>query len=180
MCAGRINGEYFSSLPHKGGWWTLWTNKIEAKILQCGPYWSTLFRDVHTFVESCNACQRSETISSKNEMPLNNILEVELFDVWDINFMGLFPPSYHSQYILVTIDYVSKWVEAMVLPTNDGKVVVKFLKKNIYKVWDTTSNYQWWRWSVANIAHSLSYSHTYYKINSVFSNYCLIYLQAHS
>ena len=108
--------------------------KIEAKILQCGPYWSTLFRDSHTFVESCNACQRSETISSKNEMPLNNILEVEFFDVWGIDFMGHFSPSYPNQYILIAVDYVSKWVEAMVLPTNDAKVVVKFLKKNIYKV----------------------------------------------
>ncbi|CAN6718712.1 unnamed protein product [Malus baccata var. baccata] len=65
-------------------------------------------------------------------MPLNNILEVELFNVWGIDFMGPFPSSYGNQYILVAVDYVSKWVEAIALPTNDAKVVVHFLRKHIF------------------------------------------------
>ena len=65
-------------------------------------------------------------------MPLNGILEVEIFDVWGIDFMGPFIPSYGNQYILVAVDYVSKWIEAVALPTNDSKVVIKFLKKNIF------------------------------------------------
>lgn len=40
-------------------------------------------------------------------MPLNSILEVESFDMWDIDFMGPFSPSYSHQYILVAVDYVS-------------------------------------------------------------------------
>ncbi|KAL2498184.1 Integrase catalytic domain-containing protein [Abeliophyllum distichum] len=55
-------------------------------------------------------------------MPLNSILEVELFDVWGIDFMGPFPSSFSNQYILVAVDYVSKWVEAVALPTNDARV----------------------------------------------------------
>ena len=51
-------------------------------------------------------------ISKKHEMPLNNVLEVELFDVWGIDFMGPFPSSYSNLYILLAADYVSKWVEA--------------------------------------------------------------------
>jgi len=62
-------------------------------------------------------------------MPLNGILEVELFDVWGIDFMGPFPPSFGNKYILVRVDYVSKWVKAITTPTNDARVVVKFLKK---------------------------------------------------
>ena len=46
--------------------------------------------------------------------------------------MGPFPKSFNNQYILVAVDYVSKWVEAVALPTNDAKVVVKFLKKQIF------------------------------------------------
>ncbi|XP_061359353.1 uncharacterized protein LOC133303457 [Gastrolobium bilobum] len=64
-------------------------------------------------------------------MPLNPILEVKLFDVWGIDFMGPFPPSYGNKFILKIVDYVIKWVEAVALPTNDAKVVVRFLKKNI-------------------------------------------------
>ncbi|XP_022843336.1 uncharacterized protein K02A2.6-like [Olea europaea var. sylvestris] len=65
-------------------------------------------------------------------MPLNSILEMEPFDVWGIDFMGPFPPSFSNQYILVAVDYVAKWVEAVALPTNDEKVVIEFLKKHIF------------------------------------------------
>ena len=44
-----------------------------------------------------------------NMMSLNPILKVELFDTWDIDFMGLFPSSFRYQYILVVVDYLSKW-----------------------------------------------------------------------
>ena len=46
-------------------------------------------------------------------MPQSGILEVELFDVWGIDFMGPFPPSHSNFYILVAVNYVSKWVEAI-------------------------------------------------------------------
>ena len=65
-------------------------------------------------------------------MPLNNILVIELFDVWGIDFMGPFPSSYSNKFIFVAVDYVSKWVEAVALPTNDARVVVNFLQKNIF------------------------------------------------
>ena len=57
-------------------------------------------------------------------MPQHPILIIENFDVWGIDFMGPFPVSYGYQYILVDVDYVSKWVEAIACKTNDHKVVV--------------------------------------------------------
>ena len=71
-------------------------------------------------------------ISHRNQMPLNNILIVELFDVWGIDFMGPFPSSFGYTYILVAVDYVSKWVEAIPTKTNDHKVVLKVLRDNIF------------------------------------------------
>ena len=70
-------------------------------------------------------------------MPLNPILEIELFDVWGIDFMGPFSNSFGNQYILVAVDYVSKWVEAIPSKTNDNKVVIKFLKENIFSRFGT-------------------------------------------
>lgn len=105
--------------------------KTAAKVLQSSFYWPSLFKDAYTFVAACDHCQRSGIISRKNEMSLNNILEVELFDDWGIDFMGHFQSSLSNQYILVAVNYVSKWVEAVALPTNDAKVIVKFLRKNI-------------------------------------------------
>nr|GEU45800.1 reverse transcriptase domain-containing protein [Tanacetum cinerariifolium] len=64
----------------------------------------------------------------KDEMPQNSIQVCEIFDVWGIDFMGPFLSSRVNKYILVAIDYLSKWVEAKALPTNDSRVVCKFLK----------------------------------------------------
>ena len=80
----------------------------------------------------CDQCQRMGGISRRNEMPLQNIMEVEVFDCWGIDFVGPFPSSFGNEYILVVVDYVSKWVEAVAAPKNDAKTVVKFLKKNIF------------------------------------------------
>ena len=65
-------------------------------------------------------------------MPLNPILIVDLFYVWGIDFMGPFPMSFGYSYILVGVDYVSKWVEAILCKRNDHRVVLKFLKENIF------------------------------------------------
>ena len=63
-------------------------------------------------------------ISKRNEMPLNNIQEVEIFYIWGIDFMGPFPPSFGKLYILLVVDYVLKWVEAIAIEKNDAKTVV--------------------------------------------------------
>ncbi|KAK1431640.1 hypothetical protein QVD17_08144 [Tagetes erecta] len=99
------------------------------KVFDSGFYWPSVVKDALEFVRNCDACQRTGNISSKNEMPQNPIQILEIFDVWGIDFMGPFPLSNGNRYILVAIDYVSKWVEAQALPTNDSRVVVKFLKK---------------------------------------------------
>ena len=65
-------------------------------------------------------------------MPLQNIMEVEVFDCQGIDFMGPFPSSVGNEYILVVVDYVSKWVEVVATPRNDAKTMVKFMKKNIF------------------------------------------------
>ena len=73
-----------------------------------------------------------EKISRRHMMPLNPILVIELFDVWGIDFMGPFPTSFGYIYILVGVNHVSKWVEAVPCRAADHKAVLKFLKENIF------------------------------------------------
>ena len=80
----------------------------------------------------CDKYQRLGKISRRHMMPLSPILVVDLFDVWGIDFMGPFPSSFRYIYILVGVDYMSKWVEAVPCRTADHKVVLKFLKENIF------------------------------------------------
>ena len=65
-------------------------------------------------------------------MPLTSILIIKIFDCWGLDFMGPFPPLCWYLYILMVVDYVSKWVEAIPMRTNDHKVVLKFLKEHIF------------------------------------------------
>ncbi|GJT84412.1 reverse transcriptase domain-containing protein [Tanacetum coccineum] len=103
-------------------------NYTAKKIFDSGFYWPTIYKDAHDYVTRCDICQRQGKISQRDEMPQNSIQVCEIFDIWGIDFMGPFPSSRGNKYILVAIDYLSKWVEAKALPTNNARVVCKFLK----------------------------------------------------
>ncbi|XP_070029386.1 uncharacterized protein [Nicotiana sylvestris] len=64
--------------------------RIETKVLSYGFYWPTLYKDASDLVNHCDECQRAGGISKKNEMPPTTILEIDIFDVWDIDFIGPF------------------------------------------------------------------------------------------
>ncbi|GJZ26647.1 putative nucleotidyltransferase, ribonuclease H, partial [Tanacetum coccineum] len=70
------------------------------KVFEAGFYWPHIFRDARKLVQVCDAY-----------------------------FMGPFPSSNGNKYILVAIDYVSKWVEARAFPTSDARNVVNFLRR---------------------------------------------------
>ncbi|CAN6576826.1 unnamed protein product [Malus baccata var. baccata] len=115
------------------------TQRTALKVLECGFYWPTIFRDARTFCMSCDRCQRTGNIGPKQQMPQTPIFSVEIFDVWGIDFMGPFPSSHGFLYILLAVDYVSKWVEAKATRTNDSRVVADFLKTNIFASHPQTS-----------------------------------------
>ncbi|GJV90588.1 reverse transcriptase domain-containing protein [Tanacetum coccineum] len=103
-------------------------NYTAKKVFDSGFYWPTIYQDAHDLVTRCDACQRQGKISQRNEMPQNAIQVCKIFDAWGINFMGPLPFSRGNKYILVAVDYLSKWVKAKALPTNDARVVCKILK----------------------------------------------------
>nr|GEY85983.1 reverse transcriptase domain-containing protein [Tanacetum cinerariifolium] len=103
-------------------------NYIAKKVFDSGFYWPSIYRDAQDLVKISDICQRQGKISQRDEMPQNSIQVCEIFYVYGIDFMGLFPSSRGNKYILIAVDYLSKWVEAKALPTNDSRVVCKFLK----------------------------------------------------
>ncbi|GJY01565.1 reverse transcriptase domain-containing protein [Tanacetum coccineum] len=138
VCSDRIIRHYVSGLEthiildqcHHGPTGGHYGPNVTAKkVIDSGFYWPTIIKEAHTLVQLCEACQKTGNISKRDEMPLNNIQVCEIFDVWGIDFMGPFPKSHKFEYILVAVDYVSKWAEAQALPTNDARVVITFLKK---------------------------------------------------
>ncbi|CAN6718908.1 unnamed protein product [Malus baccata var. baccata] len=108
------------------------TQRTALKVLQCGFYWPSIFKDARTFCLTCDKCQRMGNIGAGDQMPQVSILNVEIFYVWGIDFMGPFPSSYGFMYIFLAVDYVSKWVEVKATQTNDSKVVTDFIRTNIF------------------------------------------------
>ena len=113
-----------------GGHFASW--KTADKILQSSFYWPSIFKDAHRFYVGCLQCQAAINISKRDEMPMQPILEVEIFDHWGIDFIGSFPPSDGKEYILVAMDYVSKWVEAIPTRTKSHREVLRFVTRCIF------------------------------------------------
>jgi hypothetical protein len=91
-----------------------------------------MYEDTKDFIRRCRACQRHRNINSRDAMPLTINLQIELFDVWGIDYMGPFPKSKSYEYILVAVDYVSKWVEAMPYRAADANNSKKMFEEIIF------------------------------------------------
>jgi hypothetical protein len=63
---------------------------------------------------------------------MNYSLVIEPFDYWGFDFMGHFPPSEGYTHILVAVDYVTKWVEAIPMKSADGETSLEILKDVIF------------------------------------------------
>ncbi|XP_042019013.1 uncharacterized protein LOC121766843 [Salvia splendens] len=106
--------------------------KTARKVLDSGFYWPILHKDAFEFCQNCERCQQTGGISRRDEMPQVPVIVCEIFDVWGMDFMGPFPSSYGNTYILVAVDYVSKWIEAKATTSCEAVEVAKFLRSNIF------------------------------------------------
>ncbi|RDY10701.1 hypothetical protein CR513_04735, partial [Mucuna pruriens] len=86
--------------------------------------------DFTVYADSFDACL--DNLSKVLTRCIDTNLFYEVFDVWGIDFIGPLIVSNGYSYIMLAVDYVSRWVEAIATKTNDAKVVVNFLKSNIF------------------------------------------------
>ena len=106
--------------------------RTHAKIWQSGFFWPTMYEDTKVFIPRCGSCQRHGNINTRDAMSLTNNLRKELFDVWGIDYMGPFVKSRNYEYILVAVDYGSKWVEVMPCKTADSRHSKKMFEEVIF------------------------------------------------
>lgn len=91
---GSDYGSYFSG------------KKTAWKVPNSGFFWPSLFKDAALWAKSCDKCQRTGNISWWNDKPLQGVLEIEILDVWGMDLSM----SFGNHYILLAVDYVSKWI----------------------------------------------------------------------
>jgi hypothetical protein len=91
-----------------------------------------MYEDTKDFIRRCPNCQKHGGIMARNAMHLTYNLQVELFNVWSIDYMGPFPKSHNYEYILVAMDYLSKWVEALPCRAANAKPTRKMFHEIIF------------------------------------------------
>jgi len=113
-------------------WGILVEERLQSKFFNVDSTGLLYLWMLFEYCKSWPRCQQLGRTSRQDMVPLSPIIVVEIFNVWGIDLMGPFPSSFGNEYILLAVDYVSKWVEAIPSKANDAKVVVKFLRENIF------------------------------------------------
>ena len=102
------------------------------KILRQGYYWPSLREDVREFVVRCDECQRFANIPRKPAVEQRPSLVSCPFDRWGLDIVGPFPKgTAQKKFLLVAIEYFSKWVEAETLASITEARVMDFIWRNI-------------------------------------------------
>ena len=102
---------------------------LAQKIANLGYYWLTMNQDCAKFVQKCHKCQIFAKLQHLPPISLNPISTPWPFATWGLDVMGRITPksSVGHEYILVAIDYFTKWVEAITYQVLNSKKVAQFM-----------------------------------------------------
>ncbi|KAL0449180.1 UNVERIFIED_CONTAM: hypothetical protein Slati_1474400 [Sesamum latifolium] len=111
---------------HIGTW------ALANKALRAGDFWPTMKQDARYLVNKCEKFQKYATLIHRPVEPLNVMLLPCPFSQWGMDIVGPFPlaPG-QKKFLLVAIDYFTKWVEAEPLARITEGEIMKFIWKNI-------------------------------------------------
>ena len=103
------------------------------KILRAGYYWPILFADATAHAKKCDACHRYARNDLHMDLPLHPTLSISPLEKWGIDYIGPIAPmsTKRNQYIIIAVEYLTKWTEAKAIKAADAKQTAIFLHKNI-------------------------------------------------
>jgi len=105
---------------------------MTTRILRAGYFWLTMEADCHTFVKKCIPCQKHGNLIHQKQEQLHSILSLWPFAMWGMNILGpFFPGKGQVKFLIVAIDYFTKWIEAKPLATITAQQVQQFVWKDI-------------------------------------------------
>ena len=132
-CIAGKDANYVLREVHKG----VCRNHIGAralagKVLRQGYYWLTMLRDATDLVRKCKICQEHAQISHLPFEPLTSVTSPWPFQQWGLNILGPLPIGKgQCKFIIVTMDYFTKWAEAESLSTITEQKICNFVWRNI-------------------------------------------------
>ncbi|GAV81598.1 rve domain-containing protein [Cephalotus follicularis] len=105
---------------------------LSQKLLRRGYFWPTMHHDSIDLVRKCDKCQRNANISRRPPQPLTSIMAPWPFAQWGMDFIGPLPVATgQRKFLIVAVDYFTKWVEAEPLATITEKNTEIFVWKSI-------------------------------------------------
>ncbi|GJR16221.1 reverse transcriptase domain-containing protein [Tanacetum coccineum] len=103
-----------------------------AKAIRFGYYWPTMHKDARNIIRKCDDCQTHQPVPRNPQQNLTPITSPWPFYKWGIDISGLFPEAQGKvKFLIVAIDYFTKWIEAKPVATITRSQVKKFVWDNI-------------------------------------------------
>lgn len=132
-CVGPLQANYVIREIHMGACGMHSEPRmVVAKAMRQGYYWSTMHRDAREEIRKCDSCQIYAKIPRLPKTPMTSIMAPWPFYQWGRDILGPLPQSAgKAKYVIVAIDYFTKWIEAKPLTRITGKEVKKFTWDNI-------------------------------------------------
>ncbi|GKC63909.1 reverse transcriptase domain-containing protein [Tanacetum coccineum] len=105
---------------------------VVAKAMRSGYYWPTMHRDARDTIRKCKDCQIHRPVPREPQQPLTPITAPWPFYKWGIDIAGPFPEGPGKvKFLIVAMDYFTKWIEAKAVATISGTQVKKFVWNDI-------------------------------------------------
>nr|KYP39221.1 Transposon Ty3-I Gag-Pol polyprotein [Cajanus cajan] len=105
---------------------------MAARVLRAGYYWPTLKSNCQDYIQKCKECQQFGNAHRQPLEALHHMLAAWPFSQWGMDILGPFPPAKGQlKFLLVAIDYFTKWIEACPLAKITTENVRKFTWRNI-------------------------------------------------
>jgi hypothetical protein len=132
-CLNKAEGQEILSEIHAGTCGGhIGTRALAAKVLQQGFYWSTVIDDAAKLVSTCKACQKFSCKSKAPAQPVQLIAPSWPLQQWDIDIVGKLTPSQGNYtFVVVAVEYLTKWVEMKPLTNVSSASTRKFFWQNI-------------------------------------------------
>ncbi|GAA0184389.1 hypothetical protein LIER_31677 [Lithospermum erythrorhizon] len=132
MCLTRGYSQDTRRCTSRMVWKPYWGRSLALKITRIGYFWPTLVKDAMDFVKKYDICHRIGSVQHQPSTSMTPILNHIPFPMWGIALMGKLPKAKGIlKYVVVAVDYFSKWVEAAPLKKTCSDSIVRFLWKNI-------------------------------------------------
>nr|KYP74661.1 Gypsy retrotransposon integrase-like protein 1 [Cajanus cajan] len=132
-CIDQQQAEYVIREIHEGIYGSHSSGRtLAAKVLRAGYYWPTLKTDCAEYVKKCKQCQQHDNLIHASAEQLHAVSAPWPFALWGIDILGPFPLAKgQCKFLVVAVDYFTKWIEAEPLATITAANIQKFVWKNI-------------------------------------------------